>query len=84
MTKDEAIKLGEAAGIEAVDDVYNEQGIDAVVACQRPGHDDWDEAAIAAGVHRINDVPEELRDEYYGAYNRAANMHAEELVAKEA
>jgi hypothetical protein len=83
MTEAEAIKLGEAAGVEAVDAVYNEQGIDAVAACQKPGHDGWDEAAAAAGAHRVDGVPEDLRDEYYGAYNRAANEYTNRLIANE-
>ncbi len=81
ISESRAIEMGTAHGIEAVMDVLNEQGVDAVRACQRPGHVGWDESAINAGVARIVGVPEELESAYYAAYAKAAHAKAEELSA---
>jgi len=80
MDIDEARQLGEKAGREDVDNVYNEQGIDALRECQQPGHLDWDEGAINAQAHATDGVPEELREAYYAAYSAAANALANQYL----
>lgn len=71
---------GDEDGDEAACIVYNEQGLEALLATARPGAGSWDEAAINAGSHQTRGVPEELKDVYYAAYERGAK----ERVAIEA
>lgn len=78
MTENEAKELGAKAGR---DELYNEEGIDAIRNHQRSGHDDWDEAAISAGAHQCEGVSEEHRAAYYEAYNSAANAAANAYLA---
>lgn len=79
MTSQEARDLGVTSGIEDVENVLAEQGLDAVKATLAPGHLGWDEAAINAAAHTFDGVPEEHREAYYEAYASAARQHAEEL-----
>ena len=83
MTDQEARDLGTAGGIEDVENVLAEQGIDVIRATLAPGHLGWDEAAINAAAHTFDGVPEEHRAAYYEAYASAARQHADELLAAE-
>ncbi len=82
MKPETARELGAKAGRDEVNEIYNEQGVDVLRECQRPGHLDWDEGAINAQCHAVDDVPDELRDVYYTAYNDAANELANRYIAK--
>ena len=79
MNAKDARDLGVTSGIEDVENVLAEQGIDAVKATLAPGHLGWDEAAINAAAHKADGVPEEHKAAYYEAYAGAARQHAEEL-----
>ena len=81
-TSAEAARRGKAGGIEDVETVLREQGVDVVIATLAPSHLDWDESAINAGAHRFHCVPERFRDAYYRAYAAAAREYAEELRAE--
>lgn len=83
MNEREARDLGVTDGIEDVETVLAEQGLDAVRATLARGHLGWDEGAINAGAHKFAGVPEEHRGAYYEAYASAARQHAEELCAGE-
>lgn len=74
-----AIAAGERDGVEDVETVLAEQGIDAVIATLEPGHEAWDEGAINACAAEEMGIPKHLQDLYYGAYARAARARAEEL-----
>jgi hypothetical protein len=78
----EAPVRGALDGVEDVETVLKEQGIEAVRATMRPGHVGWDEGAINAGAHRTAGVPEELSEAYYTAYAKAARARAEELAGE--
>jgi len=79
MTREQAIELGRQDGIEDVETVLAEQGIEAVRATLAPGHLGWDEGAINAGVAQIRGVPEEHRTAYYEEYARTARARAGEV-----
>lgn len=70
---------GAAGGVEDVDTVLREQGREVVIATLAPGHLGWDEAAINAAAHRVDGVPDSLKDVYYRAYARAARERAVEI-----
>lgn len=79
LSEQEVITLAESDGVEDVNTVLDEQGIDVVIATLAPGHVAWDEAAINAGVAEQQNVPREHRELYYSNYARAARERAEEL-----
>lgn len=79
-TKEQAIERGRADGIEDVENVLNEQGRDVVIATLRPGHVEWDEGAVNAGVAQIVGVPDALHEDYYRAYAAAARGRANEIA----
>lgn len=67
------------AGFEDVENVLREQGRDAVIATLVPGHLGWDEAAINAQAHRVDKIPEGLKDVYYAGYAMGARDRAVEI-----
>lgn len=81
MTKQEAISKGVVDGVEDVETVLEEQGLDVVVATLKPGHVGWDEGAINAGAAQLSGVPSEHEEAYYEAYAAAARARAEELAS---
>jgi hypothetical protein len=70
---------GAAGGVEDVDTVLREQGREVVIAAIAPGHLGWDDAAINAAAHRVDGVPDSLKDVYYRAYARAARERAVQI-----
>jgi hypothetical protein len=67
------------AGAADAETVLREQGRDAVVATLAPGHVGWDEAAVNAHAHRVDKIPEHLKEVYYRGYAMGARDRAEEI-----
>jgi len=83
-TLEQAIKCGTADGAEAAGELFKEQGIDDLKKAQQAGALGWDESAINAGVAEIalknSDLPDEIRQAYYHAFDEAANQTANRII----
>jgi hypothetical protein len=77
-----ASALGAAGGVDDVDNVLAEQGLDVVRATLARGHLGWDEGARDAGAHRHEGIGRGFVDAYYEAYRDSARVRAEALVAE--
>lgn len=74
---------GEEDGDKAAYIVFNEQGLDAVLATSRAGSESWDEPAIHAGSHKTRGVPDALKGVYYTAYERGARARVEQIRSEQ-
>ena len=71
---------GDEDGDEAVCDLYNDHGIDAVIATTRPGHVSWDDAARSAHAHKTANVADDMREVYYAGYQYGAKARVETML----
>lgn len=86
MTIRQAKILGRDDGIDAVNCLVEEDGIDHLRSAVAPGSCSWDETAINAGAFELTCSNMALtgsdgaRDAYYRAYEKAATERAAEIL----